>query len=146
MRCPPALVVALTLALTFAGAGDARAARKARVEWTGVTMAETTDSANRTATAALLSERLKQASKRAKWGAGTGPLKLSATVTRFDWQGTDDVVRLSVTVVARIADGPSARSHMRVGGKPDERDKLVREAFAVLADGLVTRLAELTRK
>jgi hypothetical protein len=90
-----------------------------------------------------LKRLLGKASKNAKWGKGK--LKLSARVTQLEWEERDDVVRVSLTVVARIVGGPSARSHIRLGGRPSERSTLERDALRIVANGLVTRLAELAR-
>jgi hypothetical protein len=49
-------------------------------------------------------------------------------------------------VVGRIEGGPSARSRIRLGGRPSERKKLEKDALKVVATGIVTRLAELARQ
>lgn len=87
---------------------------------------------------------LKRASRKAKWGKGS-KLELSARVTRLDWETREDVLRVSCTVVARIEGGPGARSHIRLGGRPNERRQLEKQAIGIVSSGLVTRLAEIAR-
>ncbi len=141
-RSAHSLVIAVALALLGLTPSPAFAAR-AKVVWTDVVVPEGEGSAR---TASVLTELLKQASRKASWAKGSAPLRLSSRVTRLEWTNHGDVVRLAVTIVARIEGGPSARSHIRVGGKPSERDKLVREALSVLSVGLVNRLAALSHK
>jgi len=87
---------------------------------------------------------LEKATKRAKWGKGD-PLKLKARVTKLTWEKSEEVLRVTVTVVASIEGGKGARSHIGVGGRPRERTKLERQALKIVADGLVTRLSSLSR-
>jgi hypothetical protein len=82
--------------------------------------------------------------RRAKWGDGD-KLQLHARVTELVWEQDDDVLRVKVTVVARIAGGKSARSHIRLGGHLRERRKIEKQALGIVASGLVTRLAAIAR-
>jgi hypothetical protein len=129
------MAVALTLS------PQASAARK-RVRWTRVEV-PTADGSKRVER--NLKRLLKKATRRAKWGKHKG-IDLSARVIQWKWEDRGDVVRLSVTVVARISGGRKARSHIRVGGRPKERRKLEREALKIVADGLVTRLVQLAQR
>jgi hypothetical protein len=133
--------VLLLAALVLTIAAPASAARH-RVRWTKVE-APAGDGAKRVER--NLKRMLKKATRRAKWGKHKG-IKLSARVVQWKWEDRGDVVRLSVTVVARIAGGRKARSHIRVGGRPKERRKLEREALKIVSEGLVTRLSALARK
>ena len=87
---------------------------------------------------------LKQKSRRVKWGKGD-QLKLHARVTKMQWRESKDVLRLTLTVVGRIEGGKGARSHIRVGGRPNQRKKLRTQALSIVAEGLVTRLSTLSR-
>ena len=120
---------------------DGWAARRKKVDWTAVEV-RSGDDAKRVSR--QLRQYLVKASKSADWGK-TSKLKLSARVKRLEWDEREDVVRVNLTVVARIVDGPSAKSRIRLGARPEERRKLVRQALRIVADGLVTRLAELSR-
>jgi len=148
----------------------AEAARHKRVEWTNVEVRPTgkacpaapkTDATSSTVPASYLvsasclpgaaarvARKLKkllvEASRRADWGKGS-TVKLSASVTELSWQQQQDVLRLEVTVVGRIAGAASVRSRIRVGGRPAERAKLEQDALQIVATGLVTRLADIAR-
>jgi hypothetical protein len=70
--------------------------------------------------ARLLKTLLQEASRRADWGKGPA-LQLTASITELAWEQHDDVLRLEVAVVGRIAGGAGARSRIRVGGRPAEQ-------------------------
>ena len=91
-----------------------------------------------------LSRLLKNATKKAKWGKGD-KVKLSARLTQLRWEKHGDVLKVSVTVVARIVGGKGARSHIRIGGRPKNRDKLEKQALKIVSDGLITRLSDMAR-
>lgn len=128
------------LALSTASwSANALAARP--VEWATIDVRDGADAKRVEKSLRML---LKKATRAAKWGKG-GTLVLSARVTHFEWEQHDDVLRLTVTVVARIRSGASARSHIRVGGRLTERSKLEKQALGIVAGGLVTRLADMAR-
>lgn len=131
-----ALLVALVVSLASV---DGLAAR--RIRWTRVE-APTAEGARQVTRA--LRRRLVTDSRHAKWGKGPR-LELSATVETLSWTAQQDVLRISMTVVARIAGGKGARSHIRLGGRLTERRKLLRQALRIVSSGLVTRLAEIAR-
>jgi hypothetical protein len=122
-------------------AGDA-SARQKKVAWTQIDVRAGDDAKRVKKT---LRRLLIKASKRAKWGKAKG-LKLRARVTKLSWEKREDIARVSVTVVARIEGGKGARSHIRLGGHDSEKRKLERQALRIVANGLVTRLAELARQ
>lgn len=84
-------------------------------------------------------------SRRAEWGKGER-LYLTAKVKRLDWEERDDVLRVTVTVVARIEGLRSAKSHIRIGGHPKKKRDLEKEALSIVAGGLVTRLSDIARQ
>jgi hypothetical protein len=130
------ILVAL-LVFLFALPAEARA-----VKWTAVEVRAGDDS-DRVAKA--MRKLLERQSRKADWGKGK-PLQLSAHVTQLDWEERGDVVRVTVTVVAKISGGHHARSKIRLGGKPSARRKLEQEALGIVAGGLVTRLSNLARE
>ncbi len=132
-------LVFLFVPLLLLSATDVEAARK--VTWTTV---EVGSGDNRKAVARDLKKLLRRETRRAKWGKGKG-LELSARVSKLAWEKNDDVVRVTVTVVAKIAGGKGARSHIRLGGSPTERRKLLRQALRIVSSGLVTRLSSIAR-
>jgi len=142
MRCSRVLaLVLLVLAVVVTpGVADARV----RVKWTKVSVREGDDARRVSRT---LMKLLKRKSRRAKWGKRKKRIVLSAHVAKLEWQQVgEDVVRVSVTVVARIEGGRRARSFIRVGGRPTKRRKLERQALGIVASGLVTRLADMVRR
>lgn len=135
------LAMPLALALTLAAPATTSWAGKPQVEWTAVDV-RPGDDAKRIAR--QLRRELRSASKNADWG-NAKKLALRARVKVLSWEEREDLVRLKLTVVARIVDGPSARSHIQLGARPKERRQLERQALRIVAEGLVTRLAEIAR-
>ena len=118
------------------------AAEARKVTWQAVEVRSGDDGKR---VAATLKGLLKTATKRAKWGDGD-KLEMKARVKKLEWEAHDDVLRVSVTVVARIKGGETARSHIRLGGHPKDRRKIEKEALKIVADGLVTRLSDIARR
>lgn len=58
----------------------------------------------------------------------------------------DDVVTVTCTLVGRLKGGGSARSKIRFGGKPDKNNKVERQVVAAATEGVLTRLAQLSRE
>lgn len=141
MRSRLLLFLLLLPLLLLCAPGEAEA-RARRVSWTKVEVRKGDDMKRVSAT---LKRLLEKKSRRAKWGKGKR-LKLSAKVTRLSWERHDDVLRVSVTVVAKIVGGQSARSKIRIGGRPSERRKIEREALSIVSSGLVTRLSHIARR
>ncbi len=133
----------LAILAGFLVAPTAHAATRPRIAWADVAVREGSDQKR---IARELSALLKKATRHADWGKRKAPVRLSARVTRFAWIEGDGVVRLEVTVVGRILQGPEVRSRIRVGGHPDQRKKLEREGLRIVAEGLVTRLADIVRR
>jgi hypothetical protein len=126
------------LALFFV-APNAHAARK--IKWTKVETRAGKDAKRLSLTFRKL---LKKKSRRAKWGKGAS-LELSAKVVTLDWEESEEVLRIRIVVVAKIAGGKTARSKIRIGGRPNERRKLEKQALKIVSDGLVVRLATIAR-
>jgi hypothetical protein len=120
----------------------APAAARTRVTWSKVEVRKGDDQKR---VAESMTRLLVKASRKAKWGKGE-PLELKANVTKLSWETRDDVVLVSVTVVAKISGGKTARSHIRIGGRPSDKRKLETQALGIVADGLVTRLSDIARR
>ena len=117
-----------------------------KVSWGEVAVREGEDSAR---VAKELSKLLKTATKRADWGKRKDKkafYALSAKVTKFEWQETAGVVHLDVVAVGKLKGGAGVKTKIRVGGKPTDRKKLEKDGLRIVAEGLVTRLAELVRR
>lgn len=135
------ILTALALLVAVALASPATAATT-RVRWTKVEV-RAGDDAKRVERA--FEKLLVRASRKAKWGKGDR-LELNARVTKLTWEEREDILRVTVTVVARIKGGQSARSHIRLGGHPKNRRQLEEDALEIVANGLVTRLSDIARR
>ena len=143
------------------------AARKAAVTWEHVVVRPGDDVRR---LKKLFETRLKAATKRAKWkpkrkdpGSSsssktstaraprkkpqqpTAPVSLSANITRFEWSQSEDVIHVEVAARGRVKGGPTVNTKIRISGRPTERTKLEKEVVRIIADGIVTRLAEIVR-
>ncbi len=137
LSCFGLLMVAALLTLS------APAQARKRVEWSAVEV-RSGDDAKRVAK--LVRRLLKRATRRTKWGKPKSTVKLRAKVTKLHWDLDVDVLRLTVTMVASVEGGKTARSHIRVGGRASERRKLERQTLKIVVGGLVTRLADMVRR
>jgi len=113
-----------------------------RAKWTKVQVRAGDDA---TRVSKTLKKMLKRATRKAKWGRGK-KLELSARVAKLSWEKREDAVLVSVTVLAKIAGSKGARSHIRIGGHPNKRRALEKQALRIVADGLVTRLSDIARR
>ncbi len=121
-------------------APDVEAAR--RVTWSAVEVRSGDDAKT---VARDLSRLLRRETRRAKWGKGDN-LELNARVIQLRWEKHDDVLRVTVTVIGKISGGKGVRSHIRLGGSPKQRRKLLRQALKIVSGGLVTRLSTIARR
>jgi hypothetical protein len=137
-----AAAAALGLAALLAMPEGARAAPRAKVEWVKVEVPEGQDAARLTK---MLKEALKQASKRADFGKKTKSVALSARIVELKTEHHGDVLRVTCTVMGRVAGGQGARSRISFGGSPEKRDELEKEVVTMVANGLVARLAQIVR-
>lgn len=133
------LALLLFAALLVAASPPAEA--RGRVSWTQVDVRKGDDAKR---VGSNLKKLLEKKSRRAKWGKGA-KLELRARVTKLSWEERDDVLRVSVTVVAKIVGGKTARSYIRMGGHPKERRKIEKQALDIVSSGLVTRLAAIAK-
>jgi hypothetical protein len=132
-------LLALALAASLFALAPRAEARKVR--WQKIEVRQGDDATRVTKS---LSRLLKNATKKAQWGRGDS-VKLSARLTKLTWEKHGDVLKISVTVVAKIVGGRGARSHIRIGGRPKNRTKLEKQALKIVSDGLITRLSDMAR-
>ena len=132
-------LLALALAASLFALAPAASARSVR--WQKIEVRRGDDA---TRIEKKLGRLLKNATKKAEWGRGD-VVKLSARLTQLTWETHGDVVKVNVTVVARIAGGQGARSHIRIGGRPTDRKKIEEQALKIVSDGLITRLSDMAR-
>ncbi len=132
-------IIALAIALVLIALAPRAEAR--RIRWQKIEIRKGDDA---TRVQKRLSRLLKNATKKAKWGRGD-TVKLRARLTKLNWERHDDVLKVSVTMHARIVGGRGARSHIRIGGRPKDRAKLEKQALKIVANGLITRLSDMAR-
>jgi hypothetical protein len=136
-----AAAAALGLAAILAP-GGAIASPRTKVDWVRVEVPDGQDAAR---LAKLLKEALKQASKRADFGKSAKTVSLSARIVELRTEQQGDVLRVTCTLMGRVAGGAGARSRISYGGSPDKRDDLEKQVVTMVANGLVGRLAQIVR-
>ncbi|AKT36221.1 hypothetical protein [Chondromyces crocatus] len=87
---------------------------------------------------------LKSAASKADFGSGKKVI-LHARIVEFTSVTRGDVHRVSCTLVGRVQGGAPARSRISFGGRPQERVALEKQVLTMVANGVVTRLAEIVR-
>lgn len=75
-----------------------------------------------------------------------GRVEITFVVSDIQVVEEDDVVTVTCTLVGRLRGGGSARSKIRFGGKPDKNKKVERQVVAAATEGVLTRLAQLSRE
>lgn len=136
-----AAAAALGLA-TILGPGGAIASPRTKVDWVRVEVPEGQDAGRLTK---LLKDALKQAAKRADFGKATKTVSLTARIVELKTEQQGDVLRVTCTIMGRVAGGAGARSRISYGGSPDKRDELEKQVVTMVANGLVGRLAQIVR-
>lgn len=140
MRRLRTLALSLLLAAgVFAAAPPARA--DGRVTWSRIDVPAGEGSP---ALQKNLKKLLEQASRKANFGKAK-KLTLSAKMVDFVSEQKGDVHRVTCTIVGRIPGGPSARSRISFGGAPADKAKLEKQVLSMVANAVVTRLAEIVR-
>lgn len=134
--------LALSLAIA-AGALCAPAPARAdsRVTWTQIDVPQNEDAA---ALRKTLKKLLDKAARKANFGK-VKKLSFSVKVTELTSEQKGDVHRVTCTIVGRIPGGPSAKSRISFGGSPAEKAKLEKQVLTMVANAVVTRLAEIVR-
>ena len=120
---------------------DSFARNTTKVEWSNIRVPPGKD-ADRTTR--LLKGLLIQAAKKADFGKAKS-VKLSARVVTFTSELRGDVLQVTCTIVGRVVGGQSAKSRISYGGSPAEREQLEKQVLGMVANGLVARLAQITR-
>lgn len=129
------------ISLSLLGAAEGTAIARTKVEWSRVDVPAGESSAR---LGKVLRAALEQAARKANFGSAKS-ITLSAKIVSFNAEQRGDVVRLSCTVMGRIAGGQSARSKISFGGSPKDRAELEKQVLTMVANGLVARLAQIAR-
>jgi hypothetical protein len=135
------LAAAALACVTAAPLEPALARSKTKIEWSAVRVPEGKGSER---TAKMLRGFLTQAAKKADFGSAKS-VKLTARVVEFTAVKKGDILQVSCSIVGRLVGGPSARSRISFGGNPAEREQLEKQVLSMVANGLVTRLAEIAK-
>jgi hypothetical protein len=137
------LSVWLLAALLGVGSAIAPAPASARpkVEWKSV---EAPSGDNHDRLVKALRAALVAAAKKADFGKAR-TVVLSARMVEFTSVTQGDVHRVTCSIVGRVVGGPSARSKISFGGRPEERGKLEKQVLTMVANGVVGRLADIAR-
>lgn len=139
MRWLCAAALAVSAASAFPSTSLAKTSTK--VEWASIRVPTSKTSEK---TTRMLRGLLTHAAKKADFGDAKS-VKLSARVVELTSVKKGDILQVSCTMVGRLVGGPSARSRISFGGNPSERAELEKQVLSMVANGLVTRLAEIAR-
>jgi len=93
-----------------------------------------------------LRDVLAKEARRADWGAGRkSRIQYRFRIDELEVVEDASVVRVRCAATGWLPRGKTAKSRLAFGGSPKERPELVRRVLAIVARGVVTRLAELER-
>jgi hypothetical protein len=94
----------------------------------------------------FLKKRLLREAKRAKWGAGrNNVIEFRFAVKHLEITVDEDVIRVSCLAVGQLPKGKLAKSKLSYGGNPRKTRQVVENVLAIVARGVVSRLAEMER-
>lgn len=94
----------------------------------------------------FLRKRLEREARRAKWGAGRNNLiQYRFSIKELSITTDGEVLRVRCSAVGRLPGGQAAKSQLSFGGDPKKRNAVVENVLAIVARGVVSRLAELER-
>ncbi|MBK8253312.1 MAG: hypothetical protein IPK82_11690 [Polyangiaceae bacterium] len=131
-----AFALAVTFPSTFAHADS-----KTQVTWTRI---DVPDGDGKTTFEKTLKKLLDQAARKASFGKAK-KVSFQIKVADFISEQKGDVHRVTCTMIGRIPGGPSAKSRISFGGNPAEKAKLEKQVLTMVANAVVTRLAEIVR-
>lgn len=114
---------------------------KARVKWSRIDVPEGKDAARLTT---LLRKMLDKAVKQTDFG-DVRVMTASARIVDLRTTKDGDVLRVTCALSGKLEGGQGARSKISLGGDPNRAAELEAEVLQAVANGLVTRLAELAR-
>ncbi|MCC6557619.1 MAG: hypothetical protein IT372_32095 [Polyangiaceae bacterium] len=143
MRRLTSWLLALALGLGAAVSPAPALAAKATVEWKSV---EAPAGSDHDRLVRMLKGLLSSAARKADFGKKTKSVALTARIVAFSSVTQGDVHRVSCTLVGRVVGGPTARSRISFGGRPEERAALEKQVLTMVANGMVGRLAEIVRR
>jgi hypothetical protein len=94
----------------------------------------------------FLKQRLQREARRAQWGAGrNNVIEYRFSVKRLEITTSDGVLHVHCLAVGRLPKGHAAKSQLTYGGDPRRTRKVIENVLAIVARGVVSRLAEMER-
>jgi hypothetical protein len=94
----------------------------------------------------VLTKVLKHEAHRVEWGAGRGSrITYRFFLEQLDVTVEQGVLKVRCTALGRLPKGKSARSKLELGGDPRKPRKVVDQVLAIVARGVLARLADLER-
>jgi hypothetical protein len=72
-------------------------------------------------------------------------VEITAKITQYTIETSDDLVRVTCTLVGRLKGGGTARSHISFGDRPSRRKKLEAQVLKIATESVLIRLADMTR-
>jgi hypothetical protein len=89
---------------------------------------------------------LKRATHRADWGAGRGAkIEYRVKIEELSVREGTNVIHVRCTALGSLPKGRTTRSFIDFGGNPNERQRVLEHVLAIVARGVVTRLASIER-
>jgi hypothetical protein len=95
----------------------------------------------------VLEKVLKREARRVQWGAGRkNRIEYRFYLEELKVTIENGVYKVHCTALGRLPKGKSARSKLVLGGDPQNPRKIIDEVLAIVARGVLARLADLERE
>ncbi|NUP08550.1 MAG: hypothetical protein HOW73_21075 [Polyangiaceae bacterium] len=139
------MAVALTLSLSFVA--STAHAKKAKVDVAAVELTKSVSTTKQRdkQLQTTLRRFAHQAAKHLDFGK-VDRVEVTLVVKELSVVESDGLLRVSCTLVGKLKGGGSAKSRLSFGGKPDKKKQLERQVLSSVTDGVMTRLAMLSRE
>jgi hypothetical protein len=118
---------------------------KAKVEVAGIEFRQSAEKQAQKRVASTIRRQVARAAKHLDFGT-TSKVEITFVVRDVVAVEEDGVMTITCTLLGKLKGGGSARSKIRFGGKPDARKKIERQVVTAATDGVMTRLAQLSRE
>jgi len=84
--------------------------------------------------------------RKADWGAGRdSTIEYRFSVDKLVVVAADKVLRVRCEATGRLPKGKTAKSQLTFSGDPTKKGTLIKEVLAIVARGVITRLADMER-
>lgn len=95
----------------------------------------------------VLEKVLKREARRVEWGAGRNSrITYRFFLEQLDVRVENGVLKVRCTALGKLPNSKSARSKLEIGGDPRQPHKVVDEVLAIVARGVLARLADQERE